>query len=252
MTVDAKPKVSSPPTLLQRSKELAREHVQATVKSRYFPEIWNMLGNWFQSAKVKSVLEVGYGIGLVGESLARSGWQVTCIDASATALDDLRKRFLKAGIDGVFEQGEPERLPYASGSCAFVVCMHTLEFSRQPAAVLAEIARVLAPGGRAVIATFNKMSPWGLPAVARTLRFDDGKRAARFFGREEFLRLLQAQGFKVDHVYDRAAYLPVAAAHGKLKLPFAGAFVALVEKDKETKSKTRARKSRAAVKITTA
>lgn len=228
----------APLSLMSRSKELAREQVMATVKQRYFPELWYMVGNWFQSIKTKSVLEVGFGIGLVGEALARSGWRVTVVEAAKAAREDLERCFEKTGVDGQFEGGEPEALPFADASFPAVVCINTLEFSAKPDAVIAEIARVLAPGGRAVIATFNKLSPWGLSAVARAVRRDDGKRAVRCLSRDEFLKLLVAHGFQVDQVYDRAAYLPVATALGKLKLPVCGAFVALVAKKKE-KPKTR-------------
>ncbi len=240
---------SAAPTLLDRSKVLAREQVLASVKARYFPEIWYMLGNWFQTAKDKSVLEVGYGIGLVSEALARSGWRVTCVDPAAAALDDLRQKFHKSGVEGAFEQGEPEHLPYASGSFPFVVCVNMLEFSRKPEAVLAEIARVLAPNGRAVIATFNRLSPWGFAQVARAVRIDDGKRTARFLGKEEFRRILTAQGFRVENIYDRAQYLPVTAKLSKLKLPFAGAFVALIAKEKpRDRTKDKEKKPRTKVK----
>lgn len=237
------PRPATASTIVDRSKELAREQVLVAVKARYFPELWYMLGNWFQTAKDKSVLEVGYGIGLMSEALARSNWAVTCADPAVAALDDIRKKLVKAGVDGALVQGELEHLPFATGSFPYVVCVNMLEFSAQPDAVLAEIHRVLAPGGRAVIATFNRLSPWGLPMVARAVRLDDGKRSARFLGKDEFVRMLKAQGFGVDHVYDRAAYLPVTAKLSKLKLPFAGAFVALVAKDKP-KAKDRKRETK--------
>jgi ubiquinone/menaquinone biosynthesis C-methylase UbiE len=240
-----KPAPQAPANLFDRSKELAKEQVLDAVKIRYFPEIWYMIGNWLQSTRQKSVLEVGYGIGLVGEAMARSAWQVTCIDPADAALSDLKKRFKKTGVEGTFLRGEPERLPIDDGAFPAVVSINMLEFAQKPGVVLAEISRVLAPGGRAVIATFNKLSPWGLAGVARSVRPADDRRVARCLGKDEFLRMLTAQGFTLDNVYDRAAYLPLTAKLGKLKMPFAGAFVALVSKPVAGKAAPARKKRRA-------
>ncbi|MGA0840513.1 MAG: class I SAM-dependent methyltransferase [Pseudomonadales bacterium] len=56
----------------------------------------------------------------------------------------------------------PDELPFANGSMDAVVLRHALETAEDPRTVLREAARVIAPGGRLVIATFNPVSLWGL------------------------------------------------------------------------------------------
>lgn len=52
-------------------------------------------------------------------------------------------------------------LPFPEGSLDLVTLPHTLDSHPDPHAVLREVARVLAPGGRVLISGFNPMSLWG-------------------------------------------------------------------------------------------
>lgn len=51
-------------------------------------------------------------------------------------------------------------LPFPDACLDLVVLPHTLELDPNPHAVLREVARVLVPGGRVVIAGLNPTSPW--------------------------------------------------------------------------------------------
>jgi len=55
-----------------------------------------------------------------------------------------------------------ESLPFPSNSLDLVVMPHALELARDPHHTLREVARVLVPEGRVVIAGFNPTSLWGL------------------------------------------------------------------------------------------
>ena len=112
-----------------------------------------------------------------------------------------------------------------------MVSINSLEFVHNPAEALQEISRVLVPGGRAVIATFNKISPWGMTGVARLIRPEPDPSTPRFVSKADLTRLLKAAGLVVDGIKERACYLPSSSALGKLKLPLAGAFVAMVSKE---------------------
>jgi SAM-dependent methyltransferase len=56
-------------------------------------------------------------------------------------------------------------LPIAGSSVDLLVLPHVLEFSAHPHQMLREVRRVLMPEGRAVIASFNPWSLWGLRRV---------------------------------------------------------------------------------------
>jgi len=53
-------------------------------------------------------------------------------------------------------------LPIASNSVDLVVLPHVLEFASDPHQIVREVARVLLPEGRVMIACFNPLSLWGL------------------------------------------------------------------------------------------
>jgi SAM-dependent methyltransferase len=49
-------------------------------------------------------------------------------------------------------------LPFADGSFESVIASHSIEHARHPQFAVAEVARVLAPGGRAIFATPNRLT----------------------------------------------------------------------------------------------
>ncbi len=211
---------------------LTQDELLHIVRTRYFPEIWYALENWFQLIKKrKRVLEAGYGIGLIAEALAKSGWEVTTIDPSTDALASLRHKFSKGSLNGAFEQADVDKLPFANQSFEAVVSVNALEFAQKPVEAVQEIARVLVPGGRAIIATFNKLSPWGIPGVVRMIRPDDDVPTPKFMTKSDLTKLIKASGLILEDIKDRAGYLPMKSMLGKLKLPLAGSFVALVSKE---------------------
>ncbi len=55
-----------------------------------------------------------------------------------------------------YEQASAEALPYADGSFSVIICLDVLEHVRDLKATIAEIARVLAPGGVFVFDTINR------------------------------------------------------------------------------------------------
>ncbi len=211
---------------------LTQDVLLHTVKTRYFPEIWYAAENWFQLIKKrKRVLETGYGIGLVAEALAKSGWDVTAIDPSTEALATLRSKFAKGGLSGAFEQADVDKLPFANQSFEAVVSINAIEFAHNPMEAVQEVHRVLVPGGRAVIATFNKLSPWGIPGIVRMIRPEADVPTPKFMTKAELTKLIKAAGLILEDIKDRAGYLPSKSTLGKLKLPLAGAFVARVSKE---------------------
>lgn len=220
------------PAFLDKGIEAARASIVQTVRTRYFPELWYILENWFFLLKQKRVLAVGHGFGLVAEALAKSGWDVTVVDPSLTALTELKNNFAKAGLSGAFEQAEPDALPFANGAFQAVASLNTLELAQDPYKAAHEVARVLAPGGRAVVATFNRLGPWGIPAVLRVMRPDDDRRHARCVGKTELKQILKATDLGLEDVKERAQYLPVGAKMPKL--PLAGAYIALLSKTQVT------------------
>lgn len=57
---------------------------------------------------------------------------------------------------------EPLRLPFRNDAVDVIVVAHLLEFMSRPPRLIAELRRVLSPGGHLVVIGFNPLSPWGL------------------------------------------------------------------------------------------
>jgi 2-polyprenyl-6-hydroxyphenyl methylase/3-demethylubiquinone-9 3-methyltransferase len=103
----------------------------------------------------RRVLDAGCGGGLVARELAAAGAEVVGVDRSRGSLGVARRA---AGPIGSFApaQGRLERLPFAGGAFDAVVAADVLEHVPDLPAAVAELARVLAPGGSFVFDTVNR------------------------------------------------------------------------------------------------
>jgi ubiquinone/menaquinone biosynthesis C-methylase UbiE len=100
-----------------------------------------------------TVLEIGVGTGGLLTELAARGGQVIGMDHSPAMLEEARRRLTAAGIDGIeLRLGEMSHLPLPDASVACVVANMVLHHAAEPSAVLAEIRRVLTPGGVLLLA----------------------------------------------------------------------------------------------------
>ena len=82
--------------------------------------------------------------------------------AHVVGIDILRSQLRRRTAGAVLAQGDVAALPLASASADLVVCWDVLEHLPAPECAIAEIARVLRPGGRAVLALPNILSLKGL------------------------------------------------------------------------------------------
>ncbi|MDY0059523.1 MAG: methyltransferase domain-containing protein [Myxococcota bacterium] len=108
------------------------------------------------------VLEVGCG---PGDLLLRlpGARLVVGLDLSARLLRRARAR---TGTKVAFLRGDAEGLPLRDGTFDRVLCSEVLEHTLHPGVVLAEIARVLRVGGRAVVSVPEERTINRLKAVA--------------------------------------------------------------------------------------
>lgn len=97
-----------------------------------------------------TVGDLGCGTGATAEALAPFVARVVAVDDSQAMLDAAAERL--AGVGNVeLRQGALEALPVADGELSAAVLMLVLHHLPDPAAVLAEAARALAPGGRLLV-----------------------------------------------------------------------------------------------------
>lgn len=115
------------------------------------PEYQQQLLN--QVPEGASLLEIGVGTGGLLAELAARAAKVIGVDHSPAMLEEARHRLDGIGIDGIeLRLGEMSHLPLPDASVECVVANMVLHHAADPAEVLAEIRRVLIPGGTLLLA----------------------------------------------------------------------------------------------------
>ncbi|MEM1387772.1 MAG: bifunctional 2-polyprenyl-6-hydroxyphenol methylase/3-demethylubiquinol 3-O-methyltransferase UbiG [Pseudomonadota bacterium] len=102
------------------------------------------------------VLDLGAAGGFMAEELDARGAQVTGIDPAEGAIAAARRHAEATGRDIRYDVGVGEALPYADAAFDAVVCVDVLEHVNDLSAVLAEVSRVLRPGGWFLFDTINR------------------------------------------------------------------------------------------------
>jgi len=96
------------------------------------------------------VADLGCGTGALAAALAPHVAEVVGVDQSAAMLQSARRRV--ADMPNVdLRKGRLEALPIDDASCDAALLVLALSYAPDPEAVLAEMARILRPGGRAVV-----------------------------------------------------------------------------------------------------
>ena len=104
------------------------------------------------AASLGRMLDIGTGTGQMLELLAPRISNGLGVDASRAMLALARARLAKPGLTHcIVRLADMYRLPLADGSIDLVVLQMVLHYAEDPAAALAEAARVLRPGGRLVV-----------------------------------------------------------------------------------------------------
>ena len=106
------------------------------------------------------VLDLGAGMGGLAVALMRElgplGLRLHAMDYNPHYCRIARLRARRYALDLPVVVGVGEQLPYPSASFDLVVCLDVLEHVADPALVLAEIHRVLRPGGVALVTVPNR------------------------------------------------------------------------------------------------
>jgi len=101
------------------------------------------------------LLDIGTGTGRLLEVLAPRAESVIGIDQSREMLALARANLQRAGLDNAeVRLADMYALPFEAASFDAVTVHHVLHYADDPAAALAEAARVLRPGGTALVVDF--------------------------------------------------------------------------------------------------
>lgn len=115
------------------------------------------LGHWrhWQRAVIpylqgERVLDLACGTGNLVIDLSAAGYRACGLDLSPYMVRITRRKLRRQGLDVPLCRGRAQALPFADGAFDAVVSTFPAEFILH-AATLSEVARVLRPGGRAVV-----------------------------------------------------------------------------------------------------
>ena len=159
----------------------------------------------------RTILDVGFGQGRTAAILVQAGHHVIGVDPSPTMVSQATARNRAACRDGraSLKHGDGVTVPFPDDTVDAAVTAHTIYFMPDPAATIADIARVLKPGGTLVIAcrtTEDDTADWMDPDVYRIRSTD------------EITAMLTAAGFQqIEHEQGPDSHHPVHLFTARLR-----------------------------------
>ncbi|HEX5281770.1 MAG TPA: class I SAM-dependent methyltransferase [Micropepsaceae bacterium] len=159
-----------------------------------------------------AVLEVAPGPGYLAIELAKRGnFRIAAVDYSHTFIAICRENARAAGVEIDFRQGDAAHLPFPDQQFDFIICRAAFKNFGDPAGALAEMHRVLKPGGTALIEDMRKDAKaaeiarevsgmkmgWLMALTTRHILRGLRKRA---YTREDFMRMIGETPFVTGNI----------------------------------------------------
>lgn len=138
---------------------LTREWFERVESHRYAVEPFIHSVAQFTRHHGKTMLEVGVGAGTDHLQWARAGCRCHGVDLTDAAIETTRRRFELYGLQTSLQRFDAERLPFADDTFDLVYSWGVIHHSEDPAAIIAEIRRVLRPGGTFIGMIYGRRSP---------------------------------------------------------------------------------------------
>jgi ubiquinone/menaquinone biosynthesis C-methylase UbiE len=194
------------PTAEEMEHYYPKEYLPYTVAQQgeqsWLAYIDHCYGHWKRLRAVEDrysqgghLLDVGCATGDFLQVMHRSGrWDVRGVDTSLEATQYARERY---GLD-VFT-GEVSEAGYADGYFDVVTMWHVIEHVHDPKGTLAELHRIMKPGGLLVVSTPNLRS-WDARIFGRYWVGLDAPRHLFVFSPATLQHLLQRAGFRTDQI----------------------------------------------------
>lgn len=152
--------MNADPLELQKFSELAHRWWDPDSEFKPLHEINPLRLNWIDGVSAiqgKTVLDVGCGGGILAESMAERGAQVTGIDLSEKALSVAKLHLFESGKKVEYRHIAVEQLAAERPSSFDVVtCMEMLEHVPDPASVIKACGTLVKPGGSVFFSTINR------------------------------------------------------------------------------------------------
>ncbi|MEC5163602.1 2-polyprenyl-6-hydroxyphenyl methylase / 3-demethylubiquinone-9 3-methyltransferase [Janthinobacterium sp. CG_23.3] len=152
--------MNADPIEIQKFSELAHRWWDPTSEFRPLHEINPLRLEWINARAPlagRRVIDIGCGGGILAESMAKKGAQVTGIDLSEKALKVADLHSLESGAQVRYQLIAAEAMAeQEAGQYDVVTCMEMLEHVPDPAAIVRACATLVKPGGQVFFSTLNR------------------------------------------------------------------------------------------------
>jgi ubiquinone/menaquinone biosynthesis C-methylase UbiE len=137
---------------------LTKEWFEEVERFRYQVEPFIHSVAQFTRHRGKRILEVGVGAGTDHLQWARAGCDCYGVDLTDAAIETTRARFALYGLESKLQRMDAERLPFSDGFFDLVYSWGVIHHSEHPDRIIAEIHRVLRPGGTFIGMLYGRRS----------------------------------------------------------------------------------------------
>jgi ubiquinone/menaquinone biosynthesis C-methylase UbiE len=175
-----------------------------------FERVWELVA---ERLPCRAFLDAGCGHGRYLAALAavaQPPGRVAGTDISERILEIAGREAERAGVEAELVRANLESLPFEDGSFDLVLCSQVVEHLLAPERGLAELARILRPGGTLIVSTDNERNlvtrALNAPrsAVVRLLGLRGRRRKVSFphraFAVSAFEELVRSSGLALEHV----------------------------------------------------
>ncbi len=139
-----------------------RAAYEAQSRSRYELEPFIFDLARFEESRGQQLLEIGVGLGADHQQFAQAGADLYGIDLTERAIEHTRSRLAAFGLSSKLAVGDAEALAFPDASFDVVYSWGVLHHSPDTPKAIAEVLRVLKPGGAARVMIYHKLSLVGI------------------------------------------------------------------------------------------
>ena len=203
-----------------------RPYIESLLAGRHAYAPWMATELGYESAEGLDVLDVGSGQGIDLARFALAGARVTGIDLTPRHVELASAHLEALGLDGRVQRGDAEALPFPDASFDRITSNGVLHHTPDFDAALAEIFRVLRPGGELRLILYHRDSLYywltqvlghGVAqgrlfrerSMSRVMAYNEGGSSAdarplvRVYSRNQLRRSLEGHGYVSVQIHVR-------------------------------------------------
>jgi ubiquinone/menaquinone biosynthesis C-methylase UbiE len=153
------------------------------------------------------VLEIAPGPGYFSIELAKLGnYQITGLDISKSFVEIARKNATEAGAKVDFREGNASAMPFNEETFDFTFCQAAFKNFSEPVKAIAEMYRVLRPGGLSLISDLRRDAP--AEEIEREVQGMQLGSINQLIVRWTFKTMLLKNAYRVDEIRSMVTQTP--------------------------------------------